>query len=232
MSRRLSVRTAFGGLCIVLLVGFAIVVGYRPDLLPPSLWTPIEDVTQVLEPKLTIIGVGAALGIIGLLGSWLWRTTHRTTTLSSLSAETPDRDVVVTGGSLTAAFEDTRDGLYHPDEDSVATSLRGVVVAVSRQQFDDPDRAQRYVDDGEWTDDQVAAATLTATDSVDFSLLYRLYAWLYPDHAYAYRTQRTLRAVEATCAEELSEFSPPDRQPGRIGRLRALLKSASGGDRQ
>jgi len=211
------------------LLAFAVVVGYRPDLLPPSVATPVARLPTMLDVRTTILAVGGLLACIGLLGSWVWRTNDRTAVLSEVAVETPDREVAVTGAALTREFESTRDGQYR-SEGSIADSLRATLVDLYGREFDDRERAASYVDDGEWTDDRVAAAMLTATEAVDFPVLYRLYAWLYPDHAYSYRTQRALRAVEDTCAAELTGYSPPERSRGRLGRLRALFES--GGDRQ
>jgi len=221
------------GLLLVVVTGtllaFAVVVGYRPDLLPPSVATPVARLPTMFDVRTTILAVGGLLACIGLLGSWVWRTNDRTAVLSEVAVETPDREVAVTGAALTREFESTRDG-RSGSEGSIEDSLRATLVDLYGREFDDPERAASYVDDGEWTDDRVAAATLTATDAVDFPLVFRLYAWLYPDHADSYRTQRALRAVEDTCAAELTGYSPPERSRGRLGRLRALFES--GGDRQ
>jgi|AntRauTorckE6833_2_1112554.scaffolds.fasta_scaffold07990_2 hypothetical protein len=209
-------------------LGFAAVVGYHPELLPPEVATQLDQLTGAVGVRTAILVAGGILACIGLLGSWTWRTNDRTSVLSELSPEQPDREVDVTGAALTATFESGRDGRY--GSKAVEESLRAALVDHYCREFDDREAAEKYVDDGEWTDDQVAAATLTTTDSVDFPLLYRLYAWLYPNHAYSYRTRRTLRAVEDTCAAELTAYSPPERRQGRFGQLRSLFDS--GGDRQ
>lgn len=232
MGRELSVRNVVGVVSVGLLISFAVIVGYRPALLPPAVATPIEVLTSVLPTRLTIIGVGVVVGLIGVLGSWVWRTRNRTTALSDHSAEVPDHDVAVAGECLTQQFEHKHNGRYISHDESVEDELRVVLLSVYRQQFDDRKRARSYVDDGSWTDDQVAAATLTATKSVDFPPLYRLYAWLYPEHAYAYRIRRSLRAVEDTCSEQLSTYTPTERPTSRKDRLRSLLSSATDGDRQ
>jgi len=211
------------------ILGFAVVVGYRPELLPPSVATPLDKLTTIVDVRTAILVAGGLLACIGLLASWAWRTNDRTAVLSEVAVESPDREVAVTGAALTREFESARDGQYR-SEGEIEDSLRATLVDLYGREFDDSERAASYVDDGEWTDDRVAAATLTATDAVDFPLLYRLYAWLYPDHAYSYRTQRTLRAVEDTCAAALTGYSPPERSRGRLGQLRALFES--GGDRQ
>lgn len=229
MSRYLTVRNLFVGCSVVLTLGFAVVAGYRPDHLPPSVGTYLDQLTGLFGLEVIVIAVGGILACIGLLGSWVWRPPTETGALSDASVTAPDREVAVTGAALTSEFEYKRDGFYR-SERSIEDSLRRVVVETYSHQFDDPDRAVGYVDNGAWTDDTVAAATLTTTDAVDFSLAYRLYAWLYPTHAYTYRIQRTLRAVETTCSVELTQFSPPARTRGRLGRLRALFGSESGGD--
>ena len=210
-------------------LGFAVVVGYRPELLPPSVATPLDRLTTLFDVRTTILAAGGLLACLGLLASWVWRTGADTTALSDVSVETPDREVDVTGEELTAAFDHLQERPSAADQ-PVADALRGTLVDHYSREFADHERAAAHVDDGEWTDDRVAAATLTATDAVDFPLLYRLYAWLYPGHAYSYRIRHTLGVVEDTCAAELTRFSPPDRPRGRLGRLRALFDS--GGERQ
>lgn len=211
------------------ILGFAVVVGYRPELLPPSVAVPLDQLTTMFDVRTAILAAGGLLTCLGLLASWAWRTTAETTALSDVSVETPERDVEVTGEALTAAFDHLQDRPAVADR-PVEDALRSTLFDHYSREFADRERAESYVDDGEWTDDRVAAATLTATDAVDFPLLYRLYAWLYPGHAYAYRIQHTLGVVEDTCAAELTRFSPPDRPRGRLGWLRARFES--GGERQ
>jgi len=186
----------------------------------------LDRLTEAVGVRTAILATGAVLACIGLLGSWAWRTNDQTAVLSELSPEQPDREVDVTGEGLTAVFESVRDG--RSGSEAVENSLRTVTVDLYGHKFDDREQAEQYVDSGEWTNDQVAAATLTATNSVDFPLLYRVYAWLYPDHAYNYRTQRTLRAVEDTYAIELTAYNQPERRLGRFGQLRALFDSGGG----
>ncbi|MFW6320726.1 MAG: DUF7269 family protein [Halohasta sp.] len=211
------------------ILGFAAVVGYRPELLPPAVDTQVERLTDLVDVRTAILAAGGLLAAIGLLSAWIWRTPDRTAALADVSAETPDREVDVTGEALTSEFEHKREGRY-PAAKSVQEALRAALVDHYSHEFADRERAESHVDDGEWTDDRVAAATLTATGAVDFPLIHRLYAWLYPGHAYSYRIQHTLGVVEDTCAAELTRFDPPERTRGRLGRLRALFDA--GGDRQ
>ena len=229
MNRRRLLRTLLLVAISGVVLGFAAVVGYHPELLPPEVAMQLDRLTEAVGVRTAILAAGGILACIGLLGSWTWRTNDRTAVLSKLSPEQPDREVDVTGEALTAAFETARDG-KSGSEGALTESLRAALVDLYECEFNDREAAAEYVDDGEWTDDQVAAATLTATDSVDFPLLYRLYAWLYPDHAYRYRTQRALRAVEDACEVDLTAYSPPERTRGRLGQLGALFDS--GGDRQ
>ena len=207
---------------------FAAVVGYRPERLPPEVAIQVDRLTEAVGVRTAILAAGAIIACIGILGSWVWRTDDQTAGLAELSPEQPDREVDVRGADLTAVFESTRDRWLGTE--TVDEALRATLIDLYDRKFDDREQAKRHIDNGEWTDDQVAAATLTANDSVDFPLLYRLYAWLYPDHAYSYRTRRALRAVEDTCAVELMAYSAPERPRGWLGRLSALLDS--GGDQQ
>ncbi|QAU14082.1 hypothetical protein EKH57_16030 [Halorubrum sp. BOL3-1] len=228
MNRGRLLRTLLLLLVSSTILGFAAVVGYRPERLPTEVAIQVDRLTEAVGVRTAILAAGAILACIGLLGSWAWRTDDQTAELSELSPEQPDREVDVTGADLTAVFESTRDSWLGIE--TVEESLRTTLIDLYGRKFDGREQAKRHVDNGAWTDDQVAAATLTTTDSVDFPLLYRLYAWLYPDHAHSYRTRRTLRAVEDTCAVELMAYSPPERRRGWLGRLSALLDS--GGDQQ
>lgn len=224
MNRRRLLRTLLILVVTGAILGFAVVVGYRPELLPPSVATQLDRLTEVFDVRTTILGAGGLLACLGLLASWVWRTTDRTAALADMAVETPDREVNVTGGPLTSEFEYKREG-RPVAEQSIEEALRTALVDHYNHEFADRKRAANYVDNGEWTDDRVAAATLTATGGADFPITYRLYAWLYPGHAYSYRIQHTLGVVEDTCASELTQFSPPDRTQGQLGRLRALFDS-------
>jgi hypothetical protein len=226
MNREQLFRTLLLLIVSAVVLGFAAVVGYRPELLPPEIMMQLDRLTEAVGVRTAILAAGAVLACIGLLGSWAWRTNDQTAVLSDLSPEQPDREVDVTGAGLTSAFESVRNG--RSGSEAIEESLRTVLVDLYGRKFDDREQAKQYVDNGEWTNDQVAAATLTATNSVEFPLLYRVYAWLYPDHAYNYRTRRTLRAVEDTCAAELTAYNPPGRRRGRFGQLRALFDSGGG----
>jgi len=210
------------------ILGFAAIVGYRPELLPPEVAIQLDRLIEAVGIRPAILAAGAILACIGLLGLWLWRTAHHATGLSELSPEQSNREVDVTGAGLTAVFESTQN--RQSGSETVEELLRAALLDLYDHKFDDREQAEGYVDNGNWTDDQVAAATLTTTNSVDFPLLYRLYAWLYPEHAYSYRTQRALRAVEETCAVELTAYNPPEQSQGRLSQLWALFDS--GGDRQ
>lgn len=228
MNRGRLLRTLLLLIVSGVVLGFAAIVGYRPELLPPEVAMQLDRLTEAVGIRTAILAAGAILACIGLLGSWSWRMTNQTTELSELSPEQANREVDVKGAGLTAVFESTRN--KQSGSETVEESLRAALLDLYDHKFDDREQAERYVDNGKWTDDQVAAATLTATNSVDFPLLYRLYAWLYPDHAYSYRTQRALRAVEETCAVELTAYNPPEQPQGRLGQLWVLFDS--GGDRQ
>ena len=222
MNRGRLLRTLLVLVVTGAVLGFAVVVGYRPELLPPSVATQLDRLTRVFDVRTTILAAGGLLACFGLLALWVWRTTDRTAVLADVSAETPDREVAVTGGPLTSEFEYKREG-RPVAEQSIEEALRTALVDHYSHEFTNRERAASHVDDGEWTDNRVAAATLTATGAADFPLIYRLYAWLYPGHAYSYRIQHTLGVVEETLAAELTGFSPPDRTRGRLGRLRALF---------
>ena len=229
MSRYLTARNVILLSGISVTLGFAVVIGYRPELLPPAVTRPVEDILASVGQRVTILATGGLLALIGLAAAWAWGSPGATGPFAEEAVGEPSRDVEVTGAKMTERYEQ-QGAAAEPFGDPIPASLRDTLVRLYRGDLDAGD-AESYVDAGEWTTDRVAAATLTETNAVSFPLWYRLYNWLYPDHAYRYRIRRTVRAVEATCAAELTHFSPPDRAGGRLQRLRTLFRTEGEADR-
>ncbi|ERH02315.1 MAG: hypothetical protein J07HN6_01883 [Halonotius sp. J07HN6] len=230
MTRYLTARNVILLCTISVTLGFAVVIGYRPELLPPGVTQPVEQMLASVGQRVTILATGGLLALIGLAAAWVWGSPGATGAFAEETVGEPSRDVDVTGASMTKRYEQQQAGT-EPFGDPVPASLRDTLVRLYRHNFDEGD-AESHVDAGEWTTDRVAAATLTETNAVSFPLWYRLYNWLYPDHAYRYRIRRAVRAVEATCAAELTHFSPPNRARGRLQRIRTLVRTESEADRQ
>ena len=230
MTRHITARNVLLLISISVTLGFAVVIGYSPELLPSKVTQPIEQFFMSLGQRVTILATGGLLALLGLVASWYWRSPGAIGSFAERSVKTPSRDVQVTGSSMTNHYE-KQPGDPEAFENPIPSSLRETLITLYRQEHEESD-AESYVDTGKWTTDRIAAATLTATNAVDFPLWYRLYNWLYPDHAYRYRIRRTLQAVEATCAAELTQFSPPDQTHSRLQRLREIISTEREADRQ
>lgn len=221
------IAVGFGAL---LALGFAVLIGYAPEALPPAVQQAVQTAIGDVDPSFLLVAVGVMVGILGLFSSWSWRTTTRSARLVDADVEAPDRDVRLAGAALTQQFETWRDGAASLSGGSLDGPLRDVLLGVYTTEFGDRETAIEYIDRGEWTDDSLAAAMLTDTDAIDYPLVHRLYAWLYPGRAYERRARRTLRAVEAACAERYSDYDPPDRSSSRLERLRSMV--AGGGEHE
>ncbi|MFQ3475100.1 hypothetical protein HKK80_02410 [Halonotius sp. F2-221B] len=224
MSRLVSARTVVLFVAVAVTLGFAVAVGYSPDLLPASVIRPIESFVTSLGQRTAVLAAGGLLGLLGVVAAWVWGASQPTGAFAERSVAEPSREVSVIGDSMTGRY-DQRATDPDPLEDPITSSLRGTLIQLYQEAHEDSD-AETYVDSGEWTTDRVAAATLT--DAVAFPLWYRLYDWLYPDHAYRYRIRRALRAVEAASATELTGFAPPERTRSRLERVRGLFRSDEG----
>ncbi|WEL22741.1 hypothetical protein [Halorhabdus sp. BNX81] len=220
MTSGTRIAVGFGAL---LALGFAVLIGYAPEALPPAVQQAVQTAIGDLDPSFFLVAVGVMVGILGLFSSWSWRTTTRSARLVDADVETPDRDVRLAGAALTQQFEAWRDGAASLSGGSLDGPLRDVLLDVYAAEFGDRETAIEYVDRGEWTGDPLAAAMLTETDEVDYPLVHRLYAWLYPGRAYERRARRTLRAVEAACAQRYSDYDPPDRSSSRLERLQSVV---------
>lgn len=221
MSRLVSARNAVLFVAVAVTLGFAIAVGYSPDLLPLSVTRPVESVLASLGQRTAVLATGGLLGLLGVVAAWVWGSSQPTGAFADRSVAEPSREVSVIGDSMTGRY-DQRPTDSDTLEDPITSSLRGTLIQLYQEAHEDTD-AETYVDSGEWTTDRVAAAALT--DTVAFPLWYRLYDWLYPDQAYRYRIRRALRAVESASATELTGFTPPERTRSRLERVRALFRS-------
>ena len=84
MNREHLFRTLLLLIVSAVVLGFAAVVGYRPELLPPEIMMQLDRLTEAVGVRTAILAAGAVLACIGLLGSWAWRTNDQTAVLSDL----------------------------------------------------------------------------------------------------------------------------------------------------
>ncbi|MFB6100982.1 MAG: hypothetical protein ABEJ73_00265 [Haloplanus sp.] len=199
-------------------VGFAAWYGYAPTLVPAAIRTPVEALNDAVDPRLALVVVGGVAGVLGLLYVWLTEPDATASPMAGRTYEEPGRNAAVAGRDLSERHERAIAADGPDDDDPLRRRLRAVVVAVHRDDRDDP---EAYVDRGAWTDDRYAAAFLSTTADVDYPWYHRLYAWLYPGRAYERRVERALHAVERACTTRLAGYEAPDED--ERGRLRALL---------
>lgn len=218
--RRLLVLTA-----LVLIAGPATLV-YATELLPPPVVQTLNEVTQT-DPQTALLFTGAAVGVLGLLSLWVWQAESRSEQLADRDTEEPDREAAIAREYLTKTFERRRTGTYVSavrDDGSLSKALRGVLIEVYTHKRGTCEAAEQYIENGDWTADRYAAAFVTTSDTIDYPLYFRLFAWLYPGEAYEYRAKRALREVETVCEMELSGYEAPDRSTGWRGRLHSVYK--------
>ncbi|GAB3321611.1 phage holin family protein [Haloplanus salinarum] len=220
--RRIAVGTG------LVAVGFAASYGYAPGVVPATLRRTVAALAARLDPGLTLLVVGAATGVLGLLYAWVAAGDRDDTSpVPDRTREAADRRASVTGSDLTTHHDRRVAGDGRAGGDPLRDRLRRVVVAAHHDERGG-EGTTTVVDEGTWTDDRYAAAFLTTTAAVDYPWYHRLYAWLYPERAYERRVRRTLRAVERSCGERVAGYEPPARDSeGPWRRLRAALEGSS-----
>jgi hypothetical protein len=203
-------------LLAVLLAAFSATLVYVPERIPPAVLRTVREATSV-DARTVLPFVGAAIAVVGLLSLWVWRAESRSERLADRDSENADREAVIAGQSLTAVFDQRRTGTgvnAVRDDGPLTNRLRDVLVDVYTHTRGGKAAAERHVDEGRWTTDRYAAAFVTADDTPDYPIYFRLFAWLYPGKAYEYRATRALGEVEAVCETELLRYEAPDRSEG------------------
>lgn len=230
ITNKLNTQNAVLIVGVGLLLGFAVIAGYRPDLLPRAFATPLREAIQSSGGATILLVIGGILLVIAIVGSWLWRAESGPSMESAEAVETTSRNVPVSGDSVTQQFIHQRtnpEDATTPIEDTLRATVADLYAQSKSQQ-----EATRYIDSGDWTAHQVAAASLTTTEAVDFPLWFRIFAWVSPGYAYSYRMQVTLQAVETAFAEKVPTFTAPEHPETRIGQARTVFSSDERGEQQ
>ncbi|EMA19575.1 MULTISPECIES: DUF7269 family protein [Haloarcula] len=153
-----------------------------------------------VAPTTALLAGSLTVGLCAVLAGWLGGLFGGgSATAFDVAIDTPPEDVTATGSRLFAADIDAAidDAVAGDDEamDTVterlaaaATTAYAVGSSVSQAS------AHQAVRAGTWTDDAVAAALLSPTESQ--SLLARLRLWLDPESERRRRIRRTVDAIE------------------------------------
>ena len=210
----------------VLLAAFSAALVYVPERIPsPLLWTVRE--TSNVDTQTTLLFVGAAVAVVGLLSLWVWRAEGRSERLADRRTEKPDREAAIVGRNLTEAVDrrpTAASGDATREDGPLADRLNDVLVEVYTHTHDERPAAERHVEEGNWTTDRYAAAFVSRRETLDYPGYFRLFAWLYPEVAYGYRAKRALRAVETACETELPRYEAPGRSTGWHEQLWSVLR--------
>jgi hypothetical protein len=163
---------------ITSLVGVGAVLVSFSVLLSPGLASRLPPVPSSLEAAL-IWGVAGFLGIYGL---------------KAFRLNAPGKEDLYLGSERPEAVEDPDEDLSI-ELDAENSGIRQTVtdVLVEQRGFGE-DEAERVIEDGDWTDDGVAAAYVES--SVDYPVLERLREWLEDSGTQERRLKRAVNAVE------------------------------------
>lgn len=135
---------------------------------------------------------------------------------------------VVDAAGRTARESETVDEGLAVVRPVLRTALRDALV----QGGESRSAAEAAIDDGRWTDDQVAASVLSAgVEPPTRSIRERLRAWLFPERVIRRRTGRAMRAVAEAANEALPAVpgqAAPRSVPVLQPRLEELRRGASG----
>ena len=153
------------------------------------------------------VGTVAVLAAIGQLYGRVDRDVAEPLVTNAPERTTLDREVA--GRSFAeelraASSAARRAGNDEEGIEAVRETLRATLVDVLRRAGDDPESIERAIERGTWTDDPVAAATLSdAVDPPAQGIARRLIDWLRPGRAVRRRARRATGAIAATATERL-----------------------------
>lgn len=197
----------------------ALGVTYTPGRLPGILRQSLQVMTNQLSARALLSMTGIIIGIYAFMSLWIRRATTIDDPFPKADPHTVTRDVAIAGKQLTTKFN--RQRTENSDAtDSNTTALRAElkesIIDLYTHKLETRETARRYVEAGQWTSDQYAAAFVTDSPRIDYPLRHRLHAWLYPGAAYEVRVRRTLRAIESKYAAYDIQYDPPTRTKSHI----------------
>lgn len=185
-----------GGLAVLLAAVFAV----SPSLLPAGVRAPLLTVTERADHQPVVIGLAviAVLAALAYLRS-AGPAPRRRDPLVDATPETASRPVTELGAEFTRRA--ARERRYSGDDRSLDGQLRDRAKEVLTWELDcTPAEAERMLDAGTWTDDQVAAATVSTTQS--YPVAHRLRQWAQPQTARKQEVDRTVTAMYRLVTED------------------------------
>ena len=212
-------------------VGIAYLVGFAPGLLPAPARKIVQQVPELYDVNTYLLITAVMVAIFGLFAVWWWREQTDLEPLGGSRLIESNRNVPVAGESIQFSSDKTG-RMEQKGADSVVSTLREVLIAAYEPSFDSRESAEAFIDRGEWTEDQYAAAFLSTNDALDYPFLHRIVAWLYPVRAREKRVRRALRAVERSASERFSSYEAPSYRRNRVERLFTLFRQRLLGDRE
>lgn len=164
------------GLWVGLLIVGAI-LAIQPQMAPSALLEPIQDITDSIE------AIGSDEVSIGAIGIGVFLVIAGIGLLYDRSPEPSTRGETVSGKS-----PQTAEALLSQSDRS--DQFRQHLQEMLARKVNDPDRQIQH---GSWTDDPVAAATLS--DAVEYPVEFRLLYWIDSQRAQEQAYKRTANAI-------------------------------------
>ncbi|MFB6242608.1 MAG: hypothetical protein ABEH80_00795 [Halobaculum sp.] len=181
-------------------LGGAVAVAVAPERVVATL-PALEPVVGAASEFDGTILLAVTAGFVGLAATLLSRSgrapSETTDQRMDARRSRPVESVAVRPGTVTGdGIDRTYDAVEDPDDlGTVAESLQSTAVAVEAAAAGvDRETASERVADGEWTDDEVAAAVLG--DSVPLPVTARLRGWLDTEAETRRRLRRTVDALD------------------------------------
>lgn len=176
----------------------------------PAVGMPLTD-PATARSVLQIAGI-ALLVLVGLTFLWLRGRGASSHAVEPIVATSPETGRVEEGGIVgddrrrllrRARRERLLDASWGAVDDLRSELREAAVIAEATASGISRERAATAVDRGEWTDDQLAAATLAKPDAdVEYPVAHALYVWLLPQRAFEHRVDRTTVAIYSRLDED------------------------------
>lgn len=210
---------------------FAVIVATSPELLPVEIRQQLEMVTTQIDVAGLLIITGLIVSLGAFFALWGWRAKDPSQSFYDSQMAESNRNVPVAGESSRADIGLSEGGPI-ADRPPVKQSLREVLLHIYQSEFEHQSAVEEFLDQGEWTNDPYAAAYISTSDEIDYPVLHRIFAWLYPVQAGQKRIRRTVREIESVADDRFSRYNAPAHQPSAFERLQTSIRKIRGGDRQ